>query len=392
MSGALGSESLNTWIVECPLVNLAIDGLSAKARWNGIRFIGDGGGETRIEGGIFEGEYVKPDEGWKISVLRWNPMFKGNYTVGWQNIWGAELGIVPYHFEPDEAGVPIPPSVDPAPNTKASIDQLATRIQRLNDEDAVRNLQNGYGYYVDRRMWSNVLDLFVSSNLSSIGISGFRTGTGREGIAGVLKQSIGPENLTSGVLNEHLQLDTIVSVNGDEKTATSMGIEIALLGDGKGAAGWEFNVFRNEFIKDTDGIWKFKDVQITKLMVANYSMGWGNGSLAPLPGVIPELVDISRGTSAPGQKTTTPSNSSLGDLERASKRSTAFDGVENVSSAYGYYAEDLQCTQLGEIHAVNAHEVPFAGFFDGKDRIAAACHTSYGYPDLSANRTGVTFH
>jgi hypothetical protein len=391
MSGEPGS--LNTWVIECPLVNPAIDGLSAKARWDGIRFMGDGVGGTRIEGGIFEGEYVKLDEGWKIRVLRWNPLFKGNYTVGWQNVWCAELGIVPYHFEPDEAGVPIPASVDPAPNTTASVGELATRIQRLNDEDAVRNLQNSYGYYVDRRIWPDVLDLFVPSNLSSISVSGLGSVTGREKIAGVLKQSMGPENLTTGVLNEHLQLDTIVSVNGDGKAATSRGIEMALLGDGKGGAGWEFNVFLNQFVKDADGIWKFKDVQITKLMVANYSTGWGNGSLAPLPGVIPEFLDIPRGTVAPGQKMTTASNSSLTDLERALNRSATFDGVENVSSAYGYYAEDLQCTQLREIHAVNAYkEGPFAGFYHGKDRIAAACHTSYGFPDLSNNRTLITFH
>ena len=30
----------------------------------------------------------------------------------------------------------------------------------MADENLVRNLQNKYGYYIDRKMWSDVTDLF----------------------------------------------------------------------------------------------------------------------------------------------------------------------------------------------------------------------------------------
>jgi SnoaL-like protein len=32
----------------------------------------------------------------------------------------------------------------------------------MNDEDAIRNLQNAYGYYMDRKMWDDVTDLFTA--------------------------------------------------------------------------------------------------------------------------------------------------------------------------------------------------------------------------------------
>lgn len=154
--------SLNTVVAECPLVTLSVDGLTAKTRYNGLRFQGNGVGGTRIQGGIYEDENVFTGDSWKISLLHYYPLYAGPYIGGWRNV-GGDLPIVPYHFTPDEAGIPIPPPVGDASNTTASIPQLAQRIARLNDEDAVRNLQGAYGYYVDRRMWPDVVDLFIST-------------------------------------------------------------------------------------------------------------------------------------------------------------------------------------------------------------------------------------
>ena len=38
----------------------------------------------------------------------------------------------------------------------------------MNDEDKVRNLQNAYGYYMDRKMWDDVTDLFTADGALSI--------------------------------------------------------------------------------------------------------------------------------------------------------------------------------------------------------------------------------
>lgn len=385
--------SLNTLIVECPVVNLSPNGRSAKGRWNGLRFQGNGLGGTRIQGGIYENQFVFTDGGWKISLLHYYPLYAGPYIGGWRNV-GGNLSIVPYHFTPDEVGIPIPTPVGDAPDADVGVEELAIRIARLGDEDAVRNLQDAYGFYVDRKIWTDVVDLFVPDN-SSIEIHD-TSGAGKEGIRKVLEQSMGPENLAEGMLNEHLQVDMLVDVNEDRETAETRGVEIGMLGDAKkGTAGWEFNVFRNSFVKGNDGVWKIKEMRITPLIVANYSTGWGNGSLLPHPADVPEFLPGPRRNSKLYSKNNTIAAANLNttQLEISLNKSAAFDAVENLASAYGYYADDLQGVPLGTIHAVNGHkEVPFSGFYLGRERIIGAMGQEYGFPNMSSLRSGISFH
>ena len=153
--------SMNTTVIDNPIINLSAAGTTAQGRFDGIRLMGDGNGATRIDGGIYENDYVLEDGAWKIAKLHYYRQFDGNYANGWRNADGAMLPIVPYHFTPDSVGVPIPAASVPAPRTNQRPEDLAGRIQALNDEDDVRNLQHSYGQYLDRRMWSDVVDLFA---------------------------------------------------------------------------------------------------------------------------------------------------------------------------------------------------------------------------------------
>lgn len=378
--------SLHTVVNENPLVNLSVDGLTAKARWNGLRFMGDGVGGTRIEGGIYENEYVLRDGRWQISLLHYYPMYAGPYVGGWRNVGGA-LPIIPYHFTPEETGVPIPPPVGTAPATTATAEQLAHRISRMNDEDEVRNLQDSYGYYVDRRMWTDVVDLFTQD--SKVQIDGVGTYTAAAGVRQAMER-MGPEGLTQGILNDHPFFDTIVDVNPNGREAIARGIEIGMIGDANTrVASWEFNVFRNHFVKE-NGLWKLKELDITPLIVANYATGWGNGGTAAPANTVPGFLDVAgrsaRTLAADGSNTDTT------DLARRLLRSAAYDGAENQSAAYGYYLDDLRCDEMGAIHATNGHKAsPFAGWFQTPARIAQACHVVYG-ANPSTSRSSISFH
>lgn len=68
--------------------------------------------------------------------------------------------MVAFHFTTDEAGIPIPAAEGPAPRTNLTFVAVEERIAELNDNDAVRNIQHAFGYYVDQRMWDDVVDLF----------------------------------------------------------------------------------------------------------------------------------------------------------------------------------------------------------------------------------------
>lgn len=240
-------------------------------------------------------------------------------------------------------------------------------------------------------MWPDVVDLFSNSS-ARVNISGVGAFTGSIGVLSAM-QRMGPENLTQGILNEHLMIDTLVSIDPSGLKAVARGLEMGLIGDANTrAASWEFNVFRTEFVKD-GGMWKIQALNITPLIVANYSTGWGHGSIAPLPTAVPAFLDISGRSSRAVDGAGVNGNASLTDLQVQLAKSAAHDGVENLSSAYGYYADDLQSDGLGAVHASNGHkEVPFTGFYHGADRIAMACHTEYGYPNMSALRKGIAFH
>ena len=380
--------SLDTLIAENPVISLSTDGTGAKGRWNGIRFQGDGKGGTRIQGGIYENEYVMTNNGWRISLLHYYAMYEGTYEDGWHNINGKGIPIIPYHFTSEGSGVPIPP-VEGAPQPySGTIEQLDARIWRLNDEDDVRNVMHAHGYYVDRRLWADVVDLHTDNTTVKVGDGANLTG---KNATRMVLERMGPEGLSQGINNDHPIFDMIVEVNANGKEALARGIEIAMLGDANTrAASWEFNVFRNRLVKEA-GIWKVQDVRITPLIAADYYKGWGNGGTNPPNDYIPPFLDISS-PMEPSNRVSAPTKTSLDDMERRLRRSAAYDGSENQSHGYGYFLDDLQAEKMGALFAKRGHKAsPFAGFFQTPERITQANIASYG-TNHSGLRSSISFH
>jgi hypothetical protein len=75
---------LNEHLQVMPVVTLAADGLSAKARWRGIVLAGNLGGEAFWGEGPYENEYVKENGVWKIKALHWYQALFVPYAGGWQ--------------------------------------------------------------------------------------------------------------------------------------------------------------------------------------------------------------------------------------------------------------------------------------------------------------------
>jgi hypothetical protein len=389
--------SLHTEIIDQPLINLSADGRTAKVRWLGLRFLGDGQGRARIEGGLYENLYVLEGARWRIADLHYYPQYEGDYASGWANVGGKDLPIIPAHFTLDESGTPIPPAIGKAPATRATPAQLAERIARLNDEDAIRNVQNAYGYYVDRRMWTDAVDLFAAD-----GTIRSSDGTELSGPSGIRKmlERMGPEGLTEGELNERPIFDLIVEVMPGGQEAVARGIEVGLLsGATMKQGGWEFSVFRSRFVKQ-GGLWKLKALEVAPLVRADYPTGWGKGgTLGTRRGVVPAFIGtqpqgLRVGAAGPAHRTATtpaPPASDLADLSRRLARSSAYEGVENVSSAYGFYIDDFQWKEMAGIFAKKGNkQSPFAGYYMGQDRILGAVNATYGPPP--AIRASISFH
>ncbi len=202
--------------------------------------------------------------------------------------------------------------------SKATLAQLEERAAAMNDESLVRNLQSAYGYYVDRRMWDDVTDLFTSNGVYELGGVGLYAG---KGIRKALER-MGPPGLTHGVLNDYLQFDTVVSIARGRREAHVRGFEMGMSGEAdKGEGFWTVNVFDNRFVKE-DGLWKIREMRVFPLFRSEYSKGWGksrlventSGALAPdkpLPAadagkqdrVVPAFVTANPVTGKPDRRT-----------------------------------------------------------------------------------------
>ena len=183
-----------------PVITLAPDGRTAKGRWRILAMLGGYGGSATWYSGVYENEYVLEDGVWKISVLHSEPKVTAAYTAaGWK-----DSGVhVPFHYTAASVTTPIPD----APSRSASgttpslasladrVNQLAQRAARLNDQAEVTNLQDTYGYAVDRKLWDQAAELFANDGTLELGLQGVYVG--KASIRHALDQ-FGPQGLRDG--------------------------------------------------------------------------------------------------------------------------------------------------------------------------------------------------
>jgi len=80
----LPDGKLNEHLQVMPVITVAPDGLTAKARWRAIVLAGEHGGDAFWGEGPYENEYVKDDGVWKIKALHWYQALLVPYEGGWQ--------------------------------------------------------------------------------------------------------------------------------------------------------------------------------------------------------------------------------------------------------------------------------------------------------------------
>jgi len=78
-----------------PVIHVADDGMSAKARWRSFMMVGHLGAEARWGEATYENEYVKTNGTWKISKLHSYIGVYVDYATGW-NVSAVEM---PKQFE-----------------------------------------------------------------------------------------------------------------------------------------------------------------------------------------------------------------------------------------------------------------------------------------------------
>jgi hypothetical protein len=416
------ADGLSTVLAENPIVNLSVDGLTARGRWNVMIFHGHGG-QARIEGGIFVADYAREGGVWKIATLHYYPQFDGPFDKGWLNWGGGDLPIVPYHYTTQSAGIPIPPPAGPAPAAVTTLAAVQQRIDRLNEEDRIRNLQAIYGYYADRKMWDDVADLFAANG--AVDVAGQGIWRGKAGVRRWLA-SIGKPGLAHGQLNDRAQFDVLVSIAPGGNEAFARGIELGTLAEADAGKGWwEIALFHNRFVRE-NGVWKIREMRRYPIMKTSVFDGWHKSRFidpapagtqapdAPVPpadAIAPGLAmpaflaahpvtgatvapagDARLVASAPLTGAIAPATAravTLAEARRRFMRSSAWDGVTNVSAAYGNYLDDGKPAGFAALIAEKGFKVtPFAGYYITRERVASA-RVSGPEPMI---RAGIPYH
>src|SRR5690606_16303973 len=278
--GKLGLDEgrLYSHLMLAPVVTLDADGKTARGRWHQLGMNGQHGVSAEWSGGIHENVYVQENGVWKIAELHLYSQFGGPYAEGWRNLKeeaAEDVAPVPFHYDSTRAGIPSPlraaaPAAASgdggrAARTPATLETLATkladlerRLARMNEASQVQNLQNAYGYYVDRKMWDDVAALFTNDATLELGARGVYRGAAS--IRRALEQ-FGPQGLARGELNDRLQLQTVVTIAPDGRTAFARGLELGMVGKAGGDGRFELGVFENVFVKE-DGVWKIEAMHV----------------------------------------------------------------------------------------------------------------------------------
>ena len=288
----------------------------------------------------------------------------------------------------------------------ATIEMLAARaaalehdIARLEDEKAIEKLQRVYGFYTDKQFWSQAADLFAANG--SIEVGGRGVYVGRERVLAFLKLN-GPESPQANRLFDQMQLQPIVHVAPDGRTAKGRWHMFAQEAVHDEYARWGLGVFENEYVKE-GGVWKIQTLHLYTTMYTPYEDGWAKtampneGPSSELPPDRPPTVDYKAfpaafvvpfhydnpvtgaAASSSTQSRVTLSIPPEGKADAAAALGESLDALEHrlgiledltqlerMNSIYGYYLAHLQWDDLtGIFSPAGTIEIAMRGVYAG---------------------------
>jgi acetyl esterase/lipase len=445
-----------------PVVHLDPGGKSAKGRWRAFAMFGSFGGAAVWAEGVYEIGYAKDNGVWKIKTLDYYSGYGSPFETGWappapavpaaagqptatgssqdpprgslrklahapdrernRECDGfAAACVPPFHYEnpstPEGGAVwrvqADPPVTDVGGEDRERLANLLHRVTRLRDEQQIENLQRIYGYYLDRAQWDQVTDLFASDATIELDQRGVYVG--KRHIRRFL-DLLGPEGLQTGWLNDHLQMQILVDVSPDGRTARSRSRELGMTGKYGGTGVWSEGVYENTFVKQ-DGVWKFKSVHFYPTLITAADKGWGKDAqpappasitlppdrppseiyeifpkahvppyhyLNPVTGKPPQYPAVGGpspelaaakllpSAEAPRMEHVTNISDASKSVHRMIDRVKDYDEIENLESAYGYYLDKNLWNQLADLFATDGSiELAQRGVYQGRDRVRA---------------------
>jgi hypothetical protein len=143
------------------------------------------------------------------------------------------------------------------------------QVQRVMDYYEIDNLQAAYGYYAEKALWSEIAPLFTADGVLQIDATRH---AGRERVLAFLKAS-GPEGPVKGALDSQLQLQPVIHVGADGRSAKVRSRLLQLTRSAQGIPLWGGGIYESELVKE-DGTWKFRRMHLYRMYQVHYKGGW----------------------------------------------------------------------------------------------------------------------
>ena len=417
-----------------PVVHVAADGRTARARWRELGMTGQYKAHAEWSDGIYENDYINQGGVWKIAALHFYPNFVAPYEGGWARLgevpadWRSDVAKAfpsdrpptrsylpfpaqftpPFHYgaAPDRAGSAESIDSGPRPDDLAqALSDYSREIAMLRSQLAIENLQAAYGYYVDKGRWCEAAALFARNGSWEFGQRGVYVGPAhiRRGLG-----LFGPEGLEKGQLNNTMQLQPIVTVASDNRTAKARWrSDVELARNGRGW--WGEGTYENDYVNE-GGVWKIARLHYYVTFQSDYDKGFIDGaepmekpsSAVPpdrpptevyeaIPkgyfpqydypnfGTLPSPPPTAGARLVEAPDATEPMAAEVQALGRLVTRLADEAAIEKVQRAYGYYVDKTQYRQVANLFARNGTlEIGGRGVFTGRDRVLEYLNVGLG--------------
>jgi hypothetical protein len=202
------------------------------------------------------------------------------------------------------------PKADESGTLKEQVGRLSNQLGILEDTNAIRKLHHAYGYYLDKGIWEEIVNLFAEDGevYFNGGIfEGKDKGVRRLYVEyfgrGFTGNNHGPVH---GFLLDQTQEQDVVDVATDRKSAKArfhclmqVGVQVVSAlpmmemarQQGQGSLQWwEGGMYENSYVRD-GGVWKIKRLDYRAIWQADYALGWAYskpGYIRPFSKTYPE--------------------------------------------------------------------------------------------------------
>ena len=151
---------------------------------------------------------------------------------------------------------------------------LEQEIESLEAENEIENLQRIFGFYCDKKLWSQAADLFIDNASVELGGDGIYLGKNR-----ILEyfRTFGAEGPEEGILNDFMQLQPVIHVLSKTEARGRWHLFSQEAAFGKNHF-WGTGVYENEYKKE-NGKWKISRLHLYSIMRTPYDKGWGKAAL-----------------------------------------------------------------------------------------------------------------